>query len=415
MNFLCFFILFSFLTINFFFPDSFVLAYTIEGDIWEFDTWSGGYPSAPPPPTPPTPPTPPSLPAPELPPGAVPEPKTVEGDIWEFNTWTDTYPPVIPPPTPPTPPSLPAPDLPPGAPPEPKTVEGDIWEFNTWTGGYPPVVPPPVPPTPPFLPAPGQTPEGGIIPIEVEGDIWYFNTEAHPTGTNLKITFQNYCSEAVAGQGMIGFQWVYSDENDDRQTGYDFLVNDINDVNDPYPEIYREVRELDNPSPTTNTTSVLVRPTPEKDIAISYNTTYYWWVKVYNEKGKSEWETGPPFTTPEHAYPFPNFQPTPISPKANEEVVFLQNMLYTGATCYFQGGQDLCQNVPGVSYNWDFDYDTGIDSIFKGNATTSYDTAGNYEIELKITDSIGACSIIKPLTVEPAFPTDQWRWKEIAP
>jgi len=412
MNIFCFFVLFSFLIINLFFPSSFVLAYTIEGDIWEFDTWLGTYPPVVPPSTPPAPP---SLPAPELPPGLPPEPKTVEGDIWEFDSWPGTHPPVVPPPTPPTPPSLPAPELPPGVPPEPKTIEGDIWEFDSWPGTHPPVVPPPTPPAPPFLPAPGQTAEGEIIPIEIEGDIWYFNTEDLPKGTDLKITFQNYCSETVAGQGMIGFQWIYSDEDDDRQTGYDFVVNDVNDVNDPNPEIYREVRELDNPSNTINTTSVLVRPTPEKDIAISYNTIYYWWIRVYNDKNqKSDWQTGPPFNTPSHPYPFPNFQPTPISPKTKEEVVFLQNMLKAGATCY-QGGESPCQEDPNAFYSWDFGYDSGIDSNFKGDATTSYDNAGNYEIKLEIRDLIGTCSIIKSLTVEPAVPAGQWKWKEIAP
>ena len=68
-----------------------------------------------------------------------------------------------------------------------------------------------------------------------------------------------------------------------------------------------------------------------------------------------------------------------------------------------------------VSYQWDFDYDAGegftVDSIYKGNATTTYATSEPYTIRLRITDDIGTCSADRTVNVTLPLP----EWEEVAP
>ena len=257
-----------------------------------------------------------------------------------------------------------------------------------------------------------------ILAYEMPGDVWNFTTRDGPKGTDLKIESKTYCAPAPAGQGIIGFKWTYKDEGEKNQTGYDFRVNDINNVNAPNPEIYRQVRELNNPSDTINTQSVMVKYPLETD-KITFNKLYYWWVKVYNtEGGDSGWINGRYFNTPIHAYPYPDFVVSPTKPVINKPVEFKQDSAETGATCYqTEGAEILCQNSASAGYKWDFIYNTGIDSATKGNATTSYNATGTYETMLEITDNVGACAAFKSFEVKDknASSFSLPRWKEISP
>lgn len=226
------------------------------------------------------------------------------------------------------------------------------------------------------------------------------------------IKYQTYCNDVFPGTGQIGFKWVYKDDDGDSELRFDFRVNNINDVNDPNPEVDRSYSNLNNPGGTTNNQAVLVVTSPETD-KLLYGTTYYWWVRVWDSRGaNSGWVAGSSFSTPAHAYPWPNFAPSPQNPSAGEIVSFIDS-----SQCY--SSQYNCKDGALINYAWDFDYitpDFTVDSTYKGNATTTYSESKTYKVQLRITDNTlsppGICfSGEKSVGATLPLPT----WKEIAP
>ncbi|MBU2579300.1 hypothetical protein KKA09_04280 [Patescibacteria group bacterium] len=357
-----FLLLISLLTVN-----SFVLAGESTGPVWEFTTATSTEETPPPPPGPPI-----SW-----------EPQSAEstGPVWEFTTATSTE---EEPPLPPTEPITW----------EQKSAEttGPVWEFTTATS------------------------------TEEAQEVWEFTTKPsfYLPVIATSTAFQAYCI-SIAGQGMVGFQWTYIDDDGDKQTGFDFRVNNVNDVNDggdtcPNCEINRQYTGLNDSSGAIKTQSVFVKDPLEAD-KIAFNKTYCWWVRVYNDKNEdSGWIAAPSsFTVPAHAYPYPAFFILPSKPKVDAKVTFMQDSVLTGATCY-NGGEHLCQSDNNANYKWDFNYPSGIDSFLKGNPTTTYSAPGTYEVMLEISDLAGTCAIVNPVVVYAttsnfALP----KWREVAP
>jgi hypothetical protein len=305
-------------------------------------------------------------------------------------------------------------------------MPGDVWSFITAPAKTPtPPAPPADPPAPPAdPPAPPFQGGGSLKSQTMPGDVWSFTTREGPTGTGLQIKYQIYCKpDASAGQGIIGFEWIYFNNYGEHETGYDFMINDINDENATYTaEVFRQVRGLDVLPNATQTQAVYVED-PLKTDKIEFNKTYYWWVKVYIEGGgkNTSWTAGPSFVaTPVHAYPYPDFVVSPTKPVIDKTVEFKQDSAETGATCYKAGGEEkLCQDSSiSAIYNWDFEYPSGIDSFLKGNATTSYNATGTYDVMLRIKDELNVfCTTTKSITVY-ATTTSEFslpKWREISP
>ena len=232
-----------------------------------------------------------------------------------------------------------------------------------------------------------------------------------PQVQSPEIEYEKYC-KILAGQGLVGFKWIYQDDDNDNESGFDFRVNDINNVNDLNYEVNRTYGSLNNLSGSVNTQSVLVKSPLEAD-KIAFGKTYYWWARVWdNRGGDSGWIAGPPVTTDNHAWPWPDFDPSPQNPSVDQVVEFIDI-----SKCYNVGGSEYdCQNGgAGVSYKWDFDYDEAegftLDSTYKGNATTTYSVSQPYDVMLRITDDAGVCSIIKEVGVTLPLP----EWEETAP
>jgi hypothetical protein len=237
-----------------------------------------------------------------------------------------------------------------------------------------------------------------------------------PRVESLEIQYEEYCS-IFTGQGLIGFKWIYQDEDNDNESRFDFRVNDINNVNDPNPEIDRTFEGLNNPSGTANNQSVLIKSPLESD-KVTFNKTYYWWARVWDDKGNnSGWVAGPSITTDSHAWPYPDFTWSPSSPSVDEITQFCAVQEtdvcpINESSCY-----DAANNLiscSGKTFFWTFpsgtEFATGT-SATSENPRVKFDSTGQKVVSLQITDDLGTCSITKQVGV--TFPLPEW--EEAAP
>jgi hypothetical protein len=223
-----------------------------------------------------------------------------------------------------------------------------------------------------------------------------------PSVFNLQSTFPDPCTQSR----IPTLSW-----NTNASMPYDYELQIDNDPNFGSPNVT---------SSASNTNSTQWSPNCLHccDVA-PYNTinfgggTYYWRVRARNISGPwSDWASSS-FNTYSHCYPYPDFTPVPSNPAVDEIVTFYQDYTKgTPALCY-SGGEDLCQNKPGIHYWWDFDYNLnpGTDSQFPGNATTTYSVATPTQILLTIQDDIGTCFKFRAITLTLPLP----KWKEIKP
>jgi hypothetical protein len=214
---------------------------------------------------------------------------------------------------------------------------------------------------------------------------------------------QNYCNVAP-GVGQVSFQWRYTDQDNDSQSSFIFQVD--NNINFNSPEVNRQFTGLSNPSPSTNTQTVLVVGTPQAD-KITFGPTYYWRVQVSDARGKSSgWSSPLSFTTSSHGWPWPTFTFSPSNPTKGERVSFKDN-----STCYGGGNSEYpCKNSAANTYLWDFG--DGTFSSQRGDTTHIYQTTDTFPVWLTVTDAtVGSCKGEPPVTINISLP----EFEEITP
>jgi hypothetical protein len=219
--------------------------------------------------------------------------------------------------------------------------------------------------------------------------------------------FEDYCSNTLK------FQWKYTNSGGYKETRYQFQIDDSSDFSSPVIN-YDTSTTLSNNSGTTNySPSVSISGSSG---TLSFNTTYYWRVKVYDSNGyDSSWVTGISFSTPTHSYPNPEFTFSPISPYINKSVSFTDNSIcYTSSNTAYSCKDGTSSN--SVTYTWSFDdqYSGSSTSTTAGNVSHTYTKSGVYnEMSLKICDSVGCCTETDTITVRNPLGIPQWQ--EISP
>jgi hypothetical protein len=203
-----------------------------------------------------------------------------------------------------------------------------------------------------------------------------------PSAVNLSINQPNYCTSGPAAF----FSWQFNDPDGDTQSAYQVQVD--NNATFISPE--------DDSGKVFSSSQNYATPLGK----LSYNTTYYWRVMVWDSKGApSSWISGPSFTTPLHAYPNVDFSWIPLNPSVGETVQFTDQ-----SSCFDSDNQ--CN-----SWAWTFQ-DGNPSSSPQQNATTTFNSAGPKTVTLKVTDSDGFnCQNSKTVNAKPPLP----KWKEIAP
>jgi len=221
-----------------------------------------------------------------------------------------------------------------------------------------------------------------------------------PTATNLKVTKPaDYCGTSP----YVFLSWQFSDPDPgDTQGAYQVQVDNNSNFSSP---------EIDSSKVFSSSKSYTASN-------LSYKTTYFWRLKVWdNHDAQSSWISGPSFTTPLHIYPDPDFTWSPPSPSVDEVTQFCavqeagicpENV----STCYDINNNPI--SCSGETFLWTFPagtkFATGT-SATSENPRVKFDSTGQKVVSLQITDDIGTCSITKQVGV--TFPLPEW--EEAAP
>jgi len=216
-----------------------------------------------------------------------------------------------------------------------------------------------------------------------------------PIASNLNVSVGNtttYCGATAVHY----FSWTYFDADGHNESRFQFQVDNNSDFSSP--EVDRDYDGLSNPSPTTNNQTATVSESPSSD-QLSYNTTYYWQVKVWDSEGDdSGWVNGSSFTTELHRYPSVDFNWSPQEPSEEEDILFAdQSTVYGGAS--------------KSSWSWSFEDGTPSSST-EQNPISQFIGSGEKEVVLEVTDSDSfICSDSQIVDVQWGLPD----WKEVAP
>ena len=231
-----------------------------------------------------------------------------------------------------------------------------------------------------------------------------FTFNSPPTATNLTVTPLDYCINSLPTRLF----WTFSDlDPDDTQGAYQVQIDNNSNFSSP---------EVDSGKVYSSSGAYTAS-------GISYNTAYYWRLKVWDNNGAdSGWiyPTPSSFDTPSHTYPDPDFTWSPSSPSVGEVVQFCAVQesgvcLEDESTCYNTSGAIPSPSCSGKSFRWSFspgtvEYATGT-SPTSENPRVKFLTQEPYTATLQITDDLGTCSITKQIRV--TFPLPEWQ--ETAP
>ena len=212
---------------------------------------------------------------------------------------------------------------------------------------------------------------------------------------------EEYC-DVGPGLGYVGFEWRYNDVDGDSELKYEFRVNNVNNVNDGNPEMNITVNNpaCNDLDPSLNLSCINTQGATI-GTTLDFNTTYYWWVRVYDsENDDSGWIAGPSFTTSVHAWPWVNFSWVPTSPAIDEEVQFTDESTVYGGTVK-------------QSWSWAFtNGDPAFSCCNEPNPVVVFSDNGENPVTLEVTDSDGfACDAVKTLNTTLPLP----QWIEVAP
>ena len=204
-----------------------------------------------------------------------------------------------------------------------------------------------------------------------------------PSANNLSVAQPDYC--AITWPSAI-FSWNFTDsDNDTPQSAYQIQA----DNNSGFT------------SPEINTGKIISSSNSyaSQSGALSFNTTYYWRLKVWDSKDlSSSWISGAAFATPRHQYPNIDFSWLPQSPTVDENTQFTDSStVYGGAT--------------KSAWSWTFQDGNPANSSAQ-NPTVRFLSAGNKSITLRVTDSDGlSCQTQKTINSQLPLPD----WIEIPP
>ncbi len=215
-----------------------------------------------------------------------------------------------------------------------------------------------------------------------------------PTASNLSVNFISYCG--LSNPPAI-LSWTYSDLDGDSQSVYQIEIdNDSNLDFDPL--------DITPPRgcPFAGSTKEINLGQECVPVNLSYNTIYYWRLKVWDSKDLASVWYYPPssitmpgtsFSTKPHQYPVISFTHSPLVPSAKETVTFTDT-----STCYNIGGGDYpCNTNASNRYVWNFGdgtplCDSDITPSCRGTVKHSYNSAAINIVTLQITDNVGTCS-----------------------
>lgn len=214
--------------------------------------------------------------------------------------------------------------------------------------------------------------DGSGVEYKVMTDL---NGASAPSASNLNMANGDYCSSP--GAPPVFLNWAFSDPNGETQASYRLQV----DVNSSFA------------SPIFDSGSVNSASNTNAPLGLSFGTSYYWRLDVWNTSGlDSGWVNGSNFTT-QNRYPNPQFTWLPSSPSVSEAVNFTNNT----------------SNCSSCSYLWNFG---DGDATRSTNPTHTFTSPGPFTVSLSSTNGSGnSCSSTQTLNPVLQLP----KWREISP
>lgn len=233
----------------------------------------------------------------------------------------------------------------------------------------------------------GHHNDGGLGWIDMSG-VKFAPLNNPPTATPEAPTVTAICFYSFP---TVILKWTFSDPDPgDTQSAYQIQID--NNSNFSSPEI--------------DTGKLSFGSTEYAAPNLSWDTNYYWRIKVWdNHDTASDWAVGPSFTTPLHQPPWPDFEFSPSDPFAGEEINFTDKSI-----CYDSAQNEYdCKNNTSNTYKWEFG--DGAISYQRGDTSHTYLIIGSITVKLSVTDDVKTCTKEEPLTLRILPP---W-WKEIPP
>lgn len=214
-----------------------------------------------------------------------------------------------------------------------------------------------------------------------------------PTAINLTVNAGDYCSAPLRPR----YSWTFTDPDPpDTQGSYQVQIDTEPSFS---PPLIDDSTKINSNSNTYSSLNALP----------GYRATYYWQLKVWDNFGSSSvnWAAGPSFTTPNHAYPNPQFTWFPTLPGRGEFVDFDS----TASKCYDNSDQLI--SCASKTFRWTFPSDAVFgtsSSATSSNPVAKFTTTGAKIVYLSISDEVGAC------TTSHAFNAIVLpKWREFSP
>ena len=261
------------------------------------------------------------------------------------------------------------------------------------------------------------------------------------SGTNYKVvgkinappqagglTAPNWSFAQASQYGALNakLEWTFSDpDTGASQSAYQIIINTSNSISNPvfdsgkclgYNNPSAKCKVDNGASGTTNF------PLNAAD-GLNYNTSYYWWVKVWDNNdlasGLKQYDTVPDtdnddgnpltFTTYKHEFPLVDFTWLPVNPSQGEKTQFSDaSKYYPGAT---PSTPTNCDDA-NCDWHWTVPADATIDNSTIANPKITFGSSGQMSVTLKVTDSDGYfTSLTKTLDLKQKLPS----WKEVKP
>lgn len=193
----------------------------------------------------------------------------------------------------------------------------------------------------------------------------------NPTAPNW--SFNEVCTNGVARRAFL--EWTFSDMDiGSTESAYEIIVSDSSDFSDPILDTGKCIEY--NAAINCHIAVGVDRYPLHSAIALDYNKTYYWRVKVWDERDlESNITSGETFTTYKHEFPNVSFDWSPDDPNVNEDVSF-------DDTTSVSGGATI------ASHLWTFEQGTCSDTTI-ANPTARFYQGGSMNVSLQVTDSDG--------------------------
>jgi hypothetical protein len=257
-----------------------------------------------------------------------------------------------------------------------------------------------------------------------------------PAVTGLTAPNWSFAQASQSGALNAYLDWTFSDPDaGSRESAYQIIVNTQNNTNNPFFDSGKCV-DYDNPSgkcklaPGGSDHFPLQSALSAISSSLSYNTSYYWWIYVWDQYDvvseltqydstedtplEADDHVNKTFTTFKHQFPLVNATWFPLNPSQGEKVKFTdQSQRYfsaapqTAVAC----NPSICQ------WNWTVPGDASVENPTASSTNIIFNGAGAKTVTLRVTDltDTGSTPYYSERTFNIDVNTKLPKWKEVKP